>query len=136
MMRQVVLDTETTGLEVGEGHRIVEIGGVEIVGRKLTERNFHQYINPDRDIDQGALEVHGITRESLADKPRFAEVWPALLEFVQGSEVIMHNAAFDLGVINHEMHLLNPGLGELKDYCSIVDSLELARSMHPGQSNS
>lgn len=134
-MRQVVLDTETTGLEVEEGHRIIEIGCVEIVGRKLTRRHFHQYINPERDIDDGALEVHGITRQFLNDKPLFEEVWESFLEFVKGSELIIHNAAFDIAFLNHEMKLVSPTLGVMTDYCSVVDSLALARNKHPGQKN-
>ena len=134
-MRQVVLDTETTGLEIDEGHRIIEIGCVEIVGRKLTRRHYHQYINPERDIDDGALEVHGITRQFLMDKPRFAEVWEGFLEFVDGSELVIHNAAFDIAFVNHEMKLIESSLGSLTDYCSVVDSLALARHRHPGQKN-
>ena len=100
-MRQLVLDTETTGLEVGLGHRIIEIGCVELVNRRLTGRNFHKYINPDREIDDGALEVHGITQEFLLDKPRFADVWDEFREFLQGDELIIHNAPFDLGFLNN-----------------------------------
>ena len=135
-MRQVVLDTETTGLESEEGHRILEIGCVEIVGRKLTRRHYHQYINPERDIDEGAQEVHGITRQFLSDKPVFSDIWEAFLEFVNGSELIIHNAGFDVAFINHEMSMLDSGLGEITDYCTVVDSLELARYKHPGQKNS
>ena len=134
-MRQIVLDTETTGLEIEEGHRIIEIGCVEIVGRKLTRRHYHQYVNPERDIDDGALEVHGITRQFLQDKPRFDEVWQGFLEFVEGSELIIHNAAFDIAFLNHEMNLMEPALGSLTDYCEVIDSLELARHKHPGQKN-
>jgi len=134
-MRQIVLDTETTGLEIEEGHRIIEIGCVEIVGRKLTRRHYHQYVNPERDIDDGALEVHGITRQFLQDKPRFDEVWEGFLEFVKGSELIIHNAAFDIAFLNHEMNLMEPALGSLTDYCEVIDSLELARHKHPGQKN-
>lgn len=134
-MRQVVLDTETTGLEIEAGHRIIEIGCVEIIDRKLTRRHYHQYINPERDIDEGALEVHGITSQFLSDKPVFNDVWEAFLEFVNGSELVIHNAAFDVAFINSEMRKLNPGLGEITDYCSVVDSLELARNKHPGQKN-
>ena len=135
-MRQVVLDTETTGLESEEGHRILEIGCVEIVGRKLTRRHYHQYINPERDIDEGAQEVHGITRQFLSDKPVFSDIWEAFLEFVNGSELIIHNAGFDVAFINHEMSMLDSGPGEITDYCTVVDSLELARYKHPGQKNS
>ncbi len=135
-MRQVVLDTETTGLNVEEGHRILEIGCVEILGRRLTQRKYHQYINPEREIDAGALEVHGITREVLQDKPTFAEVWESFLEFIQGAELIIHNAPFDVAFIDNEMRLLSKAPGQLTDYCTIVDSLELARRKHPGQKNS
>ncbi len=134
-MRQVVLDTETTGLEVEGGHRIIEIGCVEVVGRRLTRRHYHQYINPQRDIDDGALEVHGITSQFLSDKPVFRDVWQAFLEFVEGSELVIHNAAFDVGFINQEMRLVDPSLGVITDYCGVVDSLELARHKHPGQKN-
>ena len=135
-MRQVVLDTETTGLEVQAGHRVLEIGCVEMIGRRITRRHFHHYINPQRDIDDGALEVHGITQAFLKDKPVFADIWPGFLEFVDGAELIMHNAAFDVAFINQEMKLLSSGLGVLTDYCTVVDSLELARNKHPGQKNS
>ena len=134
-MRQVVLDTETTGLEVEAGHRILEIGCVEIVGRKLTRRHYHQYINPERESDDGALEVHGITSQFLADKPVFADVWENFLQFVNGSELVIHNAAFDIGFLNREMRLYDRSLGKLTDYCSVVDSLALARNKHPGQKN-
>lgn len=134
-MRQVVLDTETTGLEIEDGHRILELGCVEIVDRKLTRRHLHHYINPERDIDEGALEVHGITRGFLADKPVFADVWQEFLEFVEGAELIIHNAPFDVGFLNYEMRLMSTGLGVITDYCSIVDSLEIARYKHPGQKN-
>lgn len=134
-MRQVVLDTETTGLEVELGHRILEMGCVEIVGRRITRRHFHHYINPQRDIDDGALAVHGITLEFLADKPVFGDIWESFLDFVKGSELIIHNAAFDIGFINQEMRLISPSLGSITDHCSVVDSLELARNKHPGQKN-
>lgn len=135
-MRQVVLDTETTGLETEEGHRILELGCVEIVDRKLTRRHFHHYVNPQRDIDDGALEVHGITRDFLVDKPVFREVWPDFLEFVRDAELVIHNASFDVAFLNYEMNLVSPNLGAITDYCRIVDSLEIARSKHPGQKNS
>ncbi|MDA0273297.1 MAG: DNA polymerase III subunit epsilon, partial [Proteobacteria bacterium] len=123
-----------TGLEISAGHRILEIGCVEIVGRKLTRRHYHQYINPQRESDDGALEVHGITSQFLADKPLFADVWESFLQFVDGSELIIHNAAFDIAFLNQEMRL-DPSLGKLTDYCSVVDSLALARNKHPGQKN-
>ena len=135
-MRQVVLDTETTGLEVEQGHRILEIGCVEIVGRRITRRRFHHYINPQRDIDEGALEVHGISPDFLADKPVFADICESFLDFIKGSELIIHNADFDIGFIDHEMQLMPQALGRLSDYCSFIDSLELARNKYPGQRNS
>ena len=135
-MRQLVLDTETTGLEVGLGHRIIEIGCVELVNRRLTGRNFHKYINPDREIDDGALEVHGITQEFLSDKPRFADIWDEFNEFLHGDELIIHNAPFDVAFLNHEIGLLNLGLPSIQDQSSVVDSLALAREKHPGQRNS
>ena len=134
-MRQVVLDTETTGLSPELGHRILEIGCVEIVDRKLTRRHYHQYINPQREIDDGALEVHGITQEFLKDKPVFKDIFSPFLEYVKGAELIIHNAPFDVAFINREMGLISPQLGKITDYCSIVDSLELARNKHPGQKN-
>ncbi|MBQ60706.1 MAG: DNA polymerase III subunit epsilon [Gammaproteobacteria bacterium] len=135
-MRQIVLDTETTGLEVAQGHRILEIGCVEIVGRRITQKQFHHYINPEREIDEGALRVHGISQEFLADKPLFGDIWKSFIDFVEGAELIIHNAAFDLGFIDNEMQLLAPGNGSILDHCSFVDSLELARNKHPGQKNS
>lgn len=135
-MRQIVLDTETTGLEPVQGHRIIELGGVELVNRRLTERRFHHYLQPDRDIDAGALEVHGIDGEFLKDKPRFADIVEDFLDFVRGAELIIHNAAFDTEFINHELALLGPHWGRLEDHCAIVDTLALARELHPGQKNS
>lgn len=135
-MRQVVLDTETTGLEPTQGHRIIEIGCVEVVNRRLTGNRFHQYLQPDREIDEGALEVHGITKEFLADKPRFADVAEDLLAFIKGAELIIHNAPFDAGFINHELGLLGAHWGAVTDHCPVVDTLALARQLHPGQKNS
>jgi len=135
-MRQIVLDTETTGLEPSDGHRIIEIGCVELVDRRLTGSTWHQYINPDRTIDAGAIEVHGITNESLADKPRFAEVSEEFLAFIRDAELIIHNAPFDVGFINHEFSLLDTSPGVVTDYCTVLDTLTLARRMHPGQRNS
>ncbi|HKI74783.1 MAG TPA: DNA polymerase III subunit epsilon [Pseudomonadales bacterium] len=133
-MRQVVLDTETTGLETGEGHRILEVGCVEIIDRKLTRNTLHHYINPQREIDDGALEVHGITREFLLDKPTFADVWDEFLDFVKGAELVIHNAAFDITFLNYEMKLMS-AKGKITDHCKVVDSLALARHKHPGQKN-
>ncbi len=135
-MRQVVLDTETTGLEIEQGHRILELGGVEILDRKLTRRHYHQYVNPEREVEEGALEVHGITNHFLQNKPVFADVLTAFLEFVRGSELIIHNAAFDVNFLNHEIALADKSLGVLTDHCTVVDSLEIARKKHPGQRNS
>lgn len=135
-MRQIVLDTETTGLEPELGHRIIEIGAVEIVGRRLTGRHFHEYIDPERDIDEGAVEVHGLTREFLSDKPRFADVASAFVEFVRGAEVVIHNAPFDAAFLDHEFAMLPDSPGTLADLCEITDSLTVARRRHPGQKNS
>lgn len=135
-MRQIVLDTETTGLEVSQGHKIIEIGCVELVNRKLTGNHYHQYINPHRDIDQGAIEVHGITRDFLSDKPSFEAVAATFLEFVEGAELIIHNAPFDLGFLNSELQRLPKNDSTLEDLCSVIDTLVMARSKHPGQRNS
>ena len=134
-MRQIVLDTETTGLEPSQGHRIIEIGAVEIINRKLTGNHFHQYLQPDREIDEEALKVHGITQEFLADKPRFNEIVEEFMRYIEGAELIIHNAPFDVGFINHELMMLGPSWGKVEDNCTILDSLQLARRMHPGQKN-
>ncbi|MEJ0100719.1 MAG: DNA polymerase III subunit epsilon [Pseudomonadota bacterium] len=138
-MRQVVLDTETTGLEPHLGHRIIEIGCVEVVNRRATGRHFHEYLNPERDIDAGAAAVHGMTREKLADKPRFAEVAARLLEFVDGAELVIHNAPFDLAFLDSELARW-AGLASadpilIRSRCRVLDTLALAREMHPGQRN-
>lgn len=135
-MRQVVLDTETTGLEPEAGHRIIEIGAVEIVGRRLTGRHFHQYLKPDRAIDEGAQAVHGLNAEFLADKPRFADIAEALQAFLSGAEVIIHNAPFDVGFLDAEWRRLSQGPENTAAFCEITDSLTLARRLHPGQKNS
>ena len=134
-MRQIVLDTETTGLDPHQGHRIIEIGCVEVADRALTGRHYHVYINPEREIDDGAIEVHGITNEFLTDKPVFAEVAEAFFEFIQGAELIIHNAAFDVGFINHEFAMLANNPGVVETHCRIIDTLEMARRKHPGQKN-
>ncbi len=134
-MRQIVLDTETTGLEPSEGHRIIEIGCVELNNRRPTGNTYHQYLQPDREIDAGAIEVHGITNEMLADKPRFADVVQDFLDFVSGAELVIHNAPFDVGFLNHELALLGSGHGRVEDHCTVLDTLKLARQMHPGQKN-
>lgn len=134
-MRQIVLDTETTGLETAEGHRIIEIGGVELIDRKQTERNFHVYINPERDIDEGAASVHGITLDDVRDKPVFADVAEDFIHFIDGAELIIHNAPFDVGFINHEFSLLPRRQAPVEEICTVLDSLALAREIHPGQRN-
>lgn len=135
-MRQIVLDTETTGLEPAEGHRIIEVGGVEMVNRRLTGRNLHYYLQPDREIDAGAAAVHGITNDFLQDKPRFAEVAEELLDFLEGAELLVHNAAFDLGFLDHELKNWRAGTAPIADLCRVTDTLHLARGLHPGQRNS
>jgi len=134
-MRQIVLDTETTGLETSQDHRIIEIGCVELVGRKLTGRHYHQYINPQRKVDEGAMEVHGITDEFLIDKPLFATVAREFLAFVDGADLVIHNAPFDVGFINHEIAKLGGIYREIESSCRIIDTLALARQKHPGQKN-
>jgi len=134
-MRQIVLDTETTGLEHSQGHRLIEIGCVELIDRKLTGRHYHQYLNPQREIDAGAIEVHGITNEMLADKPVFAQVADNLLEFIGGAELIIHNAPFDIGFLNSELNRLEKGFEPIERICGIVDTLVMARQRHPGQKN-
>jgi DNA polymerase-3 subunit epsilon len=134
-MRQIVLDTETTGLETSQGHRIIEIGCVELVNRRLTGRHYHQYIKPERDIDAGAQAVHGISNARLENEPVFARIADAFLQFVGDAELIIHNAAFDIGFINYEMNMLRPGFGSLRDRCHVIDTLLMARAKHPGQKN-
>ena len=134
-MRQIVLDTETTGLNPRTGDRVIEIGCVELHNRMLTGNNFHRYINPERDSDEGALAVHGITTEFLRDKPKFAEIAAELRDYIQGAEVIIHNAPFDLGFLNHEFKLL--GLPTFTEHCSgVIDTLVNAKEMRPGKRNS
>nr|WP_229632006.1 MULTISPECIES: DNA polymerase III subunit epsilon [Pseudomonas] len=135
--RIVVFDTETTGMPVTDGHRVLEIGCVEVVGRRLTGRNFHIYLQPDRESDEGAIGVHGITSEFLRGKPRFAEVADEFFEYIQGATLVAHNAAFDVGFINNEFALLGQAdRADLTQYCTVIDSLALARARHPGQRNS
>jgi len=134
-VRQVVLDTETTGLIPEEGHRIIEIGCVELLNRRRTDNRFHQYVNPGREIDEGAYAVHGITNEFLADKPRFADIVRDLISYLKGAELVIHNAEFDIGFLNHELGLIGSELGVMEDYCTVLDTLSLARQLHPGQRN-
>ena len=133
-MRQIVLDTETTGLEHADGHRIIEIGCLEINDRRITDRHYHVYLNPDRAVEGGALQVHGITDEFLADKPRFADVADELLEFIDGAELIIHNAPFDVGFLEAEFARLGsePAV-RIADVASVLDTVVLARELHPGQ---
>jgi len=135
-MRQIVLDTETTGLSTAQGHRIIEIGCVELVNRRLTGRDYHCFLNPDRDIDAGAERVHGISRDDLENEPRFHEIVDAFLEFVAGAELIIHNAEFDVGFIEHEMTLMKHPQPEITAHATVLDTLSLARKIHPGQRNS
>ncbi|MES9855148.1 MAG: DNA polymerase III subunit epsilon [Sedimenticola sp.] len=135
-LRQIVLDTETTGLEPKLGHRIIEIGCVEMVDRRLTGNNFHQYLQPDRNIDSAAVEVHGITNEFLADKPHFEDLVDDFMTYVRGGELIIHNAPFDVGFINKELRMLDNDWEGISSYCTVVDTLVMAKKLHPGQRNS
>lgn len=133
-MRQVVLDTETTGIGPEQGHRIIEIGCVEVIDRKLTGRHYHQYINPQREIDEEAIGVHGITNEFVADKPLFAQVAQEFYQFIAGAELVIHNAPFDVGFMDSEFRRV--GIADTATFCGVLDTLVLARDMHPGQRNS
>tara|TARA_B100001079_G_scaffold249433_1_gene240151 strand:- start:37 stop:753 length:717 start_codon:yes stop_codon:yes gene_type:complete len=134
-MRQIILDTETTGLEPKQGHRIIEIGCIELINRRKTERNFHQYLNPERDIEDGAFNIHGLSNEFLSDKSRFADIAQEFIDFIRDGELIIHNAPFDVGFINAELKLLGKKWGKIEDYCTVFDTLVLAREKHPGQKN-
>jgi len=131
-MRQIILDTETTGLEHEEGHRIIEIGCLEMIDRRLTGRQFHEYINPERDVESGALNVHGLTNEFLQDKPRFADISDDLIEFIRDAELVIHNAAFDVGFLDAEFARLEAPV-HTDQVAQILDTLQLARELHPGQ---
>jgi DNA polymerase-3 subunit epsilon len=133
--RQVVLDTETTGLSTADDHRIIEIGCVELENRRLTGETFHQYINPERKIDAGAMEVHGISNESLLDKPKFVDIADDFMRFIDGAELIIHNAAFDVGFLDHELAKITTETRRIKDVSTVLDTLKLARDKHPGQRN-
>ena len=135
-MRQIVLDTETTGLEPQKGHRIIEIGALELVNRRPTGRTFHEYVNPGREVDPGALEVHGLDNAFLADKPRFEEVVEPMLDFLGNAELIIHNAPFDMGFLDNELRLWNAKDPGLASRCGVLDTLIMARERHPGQRNS
>ena len=135
-MRQIILDTETTGLETSQGHKVIEIGAIEMVSRRKTGNTLHFYLNPEREIDEAAVEVHGITSDKLADKPCFNEKAEELLEFLKGAELIIHNAPFDVGFLNYEFKEAGYEGKVIEDYCQVFDMLVLARRMHPGQKNS
>jgi len=133
MSRQIVLDTETTGLDPAQGHRVIEIGALEILNRRITGATYHVYLNPERDIDAGALSVHGLSREFLSDKPRFSDVAAEFLDFVRDAELVIHNAPFDIGFLNAEFARQDDG--PMKRYCGVLDTLKLAKQLHPGQKN-
>ncbi|HET8729992.1 MAG TPA: DNA polymerase III subunit epsilon [Moraxellaceae bacterium] len=135
MNRQIILDTETTGIDPGQGHRLIEIGCLELVNRRLTGRSFHYYVNPGREIEAEAIAVHGITNEFLVDKPVFSAIVDEFIAFVSGAELVIHNAPFDIGFINHELRLLNRNYPPITELCGVLDTLPLARSKHPGQKN-
>lgn len=135
-MRQIVLDTETTGLRVEDGHRIIEFAGIEMINRRLTGKECHYYINPEREVESGALAVHGISNEFLKDKPVFLNIVDQLMDFISGAELIIHNAPFDVSFLNYELSLTRKGWKPISDYCSIVDTLQIARQLHVGQRNS
>ncbi len=134
-MRQIVLDTETTGLSTKDGHRIIEIGCVELLHRKISGNTFHTYLNPKRSIDEGAMRVHGITNEFVADKPCFRDIVNEFKKFVQGAELIIHNAPFDIGFLDYELSLLEDRWVGIRDHCKVIDTLVMARDKHPGQRN-
>lgn len=135
MGRQIFLDTETTGISYKQGNRLIEIGCLEAVDRQLTGQQFHYYINPERDIEEGAFRVHGLSREFLSDKPVFKEVAQAFVDFVTGAELIIHNAPFDVGFLDHELAMLKQSFKPLATICTITDTLVMARQKHPGQKN-
>jgi len=134
-MRQIVLDTETTGLETSQNHRIIEIGCVELIDRRITDNSWHHYINPDREIDAGAYEVHGISNESLQDKPRFGDIAQDFLDYIDGAELVIHNAPFDVGFLDHELSKLDKESRTISQLCTVLDTLMMARQKHPGQKN-
>jgi DNA polymerase-3 subunit epsilon len=136
MLRQIILDTETTGLRVEDGHRIIEIGCLEMINRRLTGESYHQYMNPQREVEAAAVAIHGITNEFLQDKPLFAQVVDEFMKFVNGDELIIHNAPFDTAFLNHEILLTRSTFKPITDYCKVIDTLHMARQLHPGQRNS
>jgi DNA polymerase-3 subunit epsilon len=134
-MRQIVLDTETTGLETSQDHRIIEIGCIELIDRRITDNHWHYYINPDREIDAGAYEVHGISNASLQDKPRFREIAVDFIDYIGGAELVIHNAPFDIGFLDHELSKLDDSSRTIGKFCTVLDTLVMARQKHPGQKN-
>lgn len=134
-LRQIVLDTETTGIRVEDGHRIIEIGCIEMINRKTTDNHFHFYLNPEREVEAGALAVHGITNEFLQDKPLFRDIAKQFIDYVKGAELIIHNAPFDTAFLNNELMLLQQGFKAIVDYCQVTDTLQMARRLHVGQRN-
>jgi len=135
-MRQIVLDTETTGLATAQGHRIIEIGCIEIVNRRFTGREYHSFLNPERDIDEGAEAVHGMSREDLENQPRFSDIADEFLEFITGTELVIHNAEFDVGFLEYELKLMKHAQAKITDHATVLDTLRFARKLHPGQRNS
>ena len=135
-IRQIILDTETTGLRVEDGHRIIEIGCIEMLNRKITDNHFHYYLNPEREIDAGALAVHGISNDFLQDKPLFSHIAKSFIDYISDAEVIIHNAPFDVSFLNNELSLLRQDWQSLTDYCQVTDTLQMARRLHAGQRNS
>lgn len=135
-MRQIVLDTETTGLATAQGHRIIEIGCIEIVNRRFTGREYHSFLNPEREIDEGAEAVHGMSLADLENQPRFADIADEFLEFIKDGELVIHNAEFDVGFLEHELKLMKHARPAIKDHATVLDTLRFARRLHPGQRNS
>lgn len=136
MTRQIVLDTETTGINPKEGHRMIEIGCVEMIDRRVANNDFHEYLQPDREIEEEAIAVHGITNEFLIGKPRFTDVLDDFMNYIKGAELIIHNAPFDVGFLNNELALANSSWGCIEDHCTVLDTLVMAREKYPGQRNS
>jgi len=136
MLRQIILDTETTGLEPAQGHRLIEIGCIELIGRQVTGNNFHHYLQPDREIDAEAERVHGISQAFLQDKPRFGDIASELIQYLRGAELIIHNAPFDVGFLDHELRLCAQEVLRITDICTVTDTLVMARALYPGQRNS
>ncbi len=132
-MRQIILDTETTGLEISQGHRIIEVGAMEMIDRRLSGNTFHEYLNPQREIDEAAIEIHGVTNEQLTDKPLFKDIAAALIAFIKDAELVIHNAPFDVGFLNHEFKRCGYSQDVIYDYCTVLDTLAMARYKHPGQ---